>query len=274
MNVLLFCNRDLESNFAYNLLKPALVNHNLYIFLSESVGNKSDKPDDLQLLEHFEKDLFYEIPQLLTEQGLNSSFEFFDENFSSAQLEVCQNVNAVEFVEKISDLNPDLFISIRFGKIFRNNIISIPKFGVINLHSGILPDYRGILGTLHALREGRREVGCTLHFIDDRTIDTGKIIDIAYLPVDHNHSLFWHVLHLYPLGCSRIKEIISELQQNKPISTRNQELMSGHYYSVPNITHFTELKERGFEIINPSEYLAFLKENISSDLIVNISNRD
>lgn len=57
----------------------------------------------------------------------------------------------------MKDFNPDLFISIRFGKIFKDEIIQVPKFGLINLHSTILPDYRGIMGTLHAIKDKNKK---------------------------------------------------------------------------------------------------------------------
>jgi len=262
MNIIFFLNRDLESNFSYYLLRPALQGHHVRIFLSESVGGKKTKAKDLRLLESFERDRFFKLPTYKNRENTKADFEFFDEYFSSVPIDLCQNVNDPKFVAEIKSFAPDLFISIRFGKIFRDEIIGVPRLGILNLHSGILPDFRGILGTLHALREGRNEVGCTLHFIDNSSIDTGRIIDIAYLPVDLNHSLFWHILNLYPLGCLMIIKTLNLFEDGLEVPTRVQDLRAGQYFSLPEEHHFDELKRRGFEIIKEQEYDEFLCETI------------
>lgn len=267
MNILLFLNRDLESNLAYNLLKPDLLKHQTKIYYSESVGGAKKKEKELVLLETYEKTIFYEqLPSLIYENSIATEFEFFDDHFSSIPITNCTNVNDPDFLTEVRSFNPDLFISIRFARIFHEEIIGIPKKGVLNLHSGILPDYRGIIGTLHALREGRKEVGCTLHYISNNTIDTGKIIDIAYLPVQASKSLFWHIVNLYPIGCRLILTALKRLEAGKQIATQDQDLSFGHYYSLPKSQHFSELRAQGFEVISRNDYMDFLKQWISSDL--------
>ena len=270
MNIILFLNRDLESNFAYHLLKPALKSHEVRIYLSESVGGKKVKAADLEQLEYFERAYFFQWAHYLRIRNISIGFEFFDEYFTSAPLEICTDVNDASFVEKIKLFAPDLFISIRFGKIFHADMIGIPSLGVINLHSGILPDYRGILGTLHALREGRKKVGCTLHFIDNNTIDTGRIIEKAYLPVEPGRSLFWHVLNLYPLGCQMIEQALIKMDRGISLDIQGQDMYEGKYFSLPSDQHFMELKEMGFAVINREEYQDFLRHFIYS--AINLSD--
>ncbi|MCB0668741.1 MAG: hypothetical protein KDC80_23115 [Saprospiraceae bacterium] len=259
-------NRDLESNLAFNLLQPELKGHDVRIYLSQTVGGKNKKVDELNILEYYEKELFYQLPHHLKEVGIQTSFEFLDDDFHLFPLSICEKVNDPKFINEIRSYSPDLFISIRFGKIFDKEILTLPRYGTFNLHSGILPDYRGILGTLHALRQGKKEVGCTLHQIDDDRIDTGKIISVAKLKVNITRSLFWHIVQLYPLGCSMIKKSIKKIEQGKPIHTRAQDLQSGAYYSLPTGQHFEDLKMEGFEILSQVDYLEFLRTFISPDL--------
>ena len=69
----------------------------------------------------------------IIQEDLNSKFEF------------TENIKSKTSVEKISNFAPQLIISIRFGQILQREIIQIPQFGVVNLHSGILPAYRGVM---------------------------------------------------------------------------------------------------------------------------------
>ncbi|MCK5472748.1 MAG: methionyl-tRNA formyltransferase, partial [Planctomycetes bacterium] len=53
------------------------------------------------------------------------------------------NVNSAEIYEKLVLLEPDLILVIAFGQKISNEIISLPEKGIINVHSSLLPKYRG-----------------------------------------------------------------------------------------------------------------------------------
>lgn len=267
MKIVLFLNKDLEANIAYNLLKKHLLKHTVRIYYSDTVGNPTIKPSDLLALEYYEKDfLFKELSKFQEKHKTESSFEFFDEDFKTFPLEKCSNVNSIAFQNEIKNFSPDLFISIRFGKIFKEEIINIPKLGILNLHSGILPDYRGIMGTLHSIKEGNKKIGCTLHTIPNSGIDTGEIIEIATLEVSLKKSLFWHIIQLYPLGANLIVKALENLEQNIAFKSQEQNLAIGSYFSVPTKSDFDEIKNLGMEIISDKEYVEVLEEFVLNDL--------
>jgi methionyl-tRNA formyltransferase len=263
MNIILFLNKDLHANLSYNLLKDVLLKHDVRIYYSESVGNQNKKPTDLLRLEYFEKCFFSNLLEDFIKPNLiNNSFEIFDTSFNTPRFKPCADVNSADFINEIKSFEPDLFISIRFGKIFKDEVIKIPKYGLLNLHSGMLPDYRGIMGTLYALKNGAKEIGCTLHTIPNSGIDTGEIIAITKMPVNHNKSLFWHIANLYPLGCKLISNALSTLSNSNSIISTKQNLKEGNYYSLPTENDFDAIKKIGFDIINTNDYLDFLDEYI------------
>ena len=271
MNIILFLNKDLYANLSYNLLKDVLLNHDVRIYYSESVGNQNKKSTDLLRLEYFEKDFFSSLlEEFIKPNLLNNNFEFFDASFNTPRFKPCADVNSVDFINEIKSFEPDLFISIRFGKIFKDEVIKIPKHGLLNLHSAILPGYRGIMGTLYALRNGAKEIGCTLHTIPNSGIDTGEIIDITKMSVNHNKSLFWHIAKLYPLGCKLISNALSTLSSGNSIISTKQDLNEGNYYSLPSETDFEAIKKIGFDLINTNDYLEVLDEYILPKLNSNL----
>ena len=91
--------------------------------------------------------------------------------------------NSPESLDRMRRFAPDLAVSLRYGRVLREDFLAIPPLGVLNLHSGCLPHYRGILATLRALVAGNPIIGPTLHWITDGTIDTGAIVGIAEVPV-------------------------------------------------------------------------------------------
>lgn len=270
MNVVLFLNKDLESNFAFHLLKGELAKHTVRIYYSEGVGKGERKTPELVKLQFFERDFVYgTIVRILHDHRIKTSFEFFNKTFSMP-LAQCVDVNDRAFIHALKDFCPDVFVSIRFGKIFHKEVIQVPVKGILNLHSAILPDYKGILGTLHALKEQRREIGCTLHYITNRTIDTGEIIDMTMLEVNPARSLFWHVMNLYLKGCACVVNSLQALSSQSKLPVKQQE-EEGRYFSNPTENDFFLLKRSGFEVITAHDYLEFFEEWVSPELSKKLS---
>ena len=78
-------------------------------------------------------------------------------------------------VEKIKSLNPELILVIGYRKLFSQEILDIPEFGIIGLHASILPHLRGQAPLNWAIINGDLEAGITMFFMN-RSIDSGDII--------------------------------------------------------------------------------------------------
>lgn len=75
----------------------------------------------------------------------------------------------------IKELNPDLIVVVAYGKILPKEIIDIPKYGVINVHSSLLPKYRGAAPINAALIQGEKESGVSIMYIVEE-LDAGDVI--------------------------------------------------------------------------------------------------
>ena len=64
-------------------------------------------------------------------------------------------------IEQIAGLNPDIFVIVAF-KILPEKLLSLPKFGSINLHASLLPKYRGAGPIQWALMNGEKKTGVTI----------------------------------------------------------------------------------------------------------------
>jgi len=84
----------------------------------------------------------------------------------------------------IRSLSPDLIVVATFNQIIPHSIISLPCRGVINIHPSLLPKYRGSIPTVCALLQGEERTGVTAHFIEDESIDRGRIIAQAAVNID------------------------------------------------------------------------------------------
>ena len=76
----------------------------------------------------------------------------------------------------------DLAISYLYWKRIRPPLLTLPRLGVINLHPGPLPEYRGLGGYNFAILNGDAEYGVSAHFVD-AGIDTGDLIEVQRFPM-------------------------------------------------------------------------------------------
>lgn len=103
------------------------------------------------------------------------------------------HINHPDVVALAKALNPDV-IAVFGTSLIRGELLRLGRLGMINLHGGLSPEYRGADCTFWALfnREPHK-VGCTLHWID-AGIDTGRLIahvSPCVLPDDDELRLFW-----------------------------------------------------------------------------------
>ncbi len=94
----------------------------------------------------------------------------------------CPNVNSADGKAFIKDTAPDLVIAAYFSQIVDPDVIAIPRLGILNLHPGWLPAYRGAMSYAWALVKGEETGGATVHWMDPG-IDTGPIVVRCRFPV-------------------------------------------------------------------------------------------
>jgi methionyl-tRNA formyltransferase len=264
MRIALLSNRDLYGNLGVNLLRDALAGHEVALFLSEKVGNTQPTVPELRVLGALETDLPATVVWPLAEAaGRPSEARYLTFRQIAEELggpcEVLPHPNSPESLDRMRRFAPDLAISLRYGRVLREDFLAIPPLGVLNLHSGRLPHYRGILATLRALVAGDAILGPTLHWITDGTIDTGAIVRIAEVPVQPGRSLLDHILSVYPPGIDLLKDAIRRLALGEPLPSTPQDPNEGNYYGFPGAEVFAALAERSFPLYDPAGYVELLQ---------------
>lgn len=106
------------------------------------------------------------------------------------------HINHPDVVRLARELKPDL-ICVFGTSLIRGDLLNEGRLGIINLHGGLSPEYRGADCTFWALYNGEPEkIGCTLHYID-AGIDTGRLIAHISPEVregDGELELFWRAV--------------------------------------------------------------------------------
>jgi methionyl-tRNA formyltransferase len=126
-----------------------------------------------------------------------------------------------ELPQKLSALNPDLFVVVAF-KILPDALLKIPKIGSVNVHASLLPKYRGAAPIHHAIMQGETETGCTI-FMLDSGIDTGGIIKQVTVPIGINENTGKLYNRLKHAGSTILAEAVDELANGSATFTKQDD---------------------------------------------------
>ena len=135
-------------------------------------------------------------------------------------------VNTKEFIAALLENRPDYIIVVAFGQILSETLLKVPKQFCINLHSSLLPKYRGAAPINRAILNGETRSGVTT-MIMDKGMDTGDILLVDETPIEQNDDA--QSLHdkLSEQGGKLVLETLSRLQKNDLLPTpQNSDLAS------------------------------------------------
>ena len=93
-----------------------------------------------------------------------------------------ERVRVPEQVDRIRSLDPDIGVVVGYGQIIPQNIIDIPRLGIVNVHASLLPKYRGAAPIQWAVANGETVTGVTTMLIN-AGLDTGDMLLKADTPV-------------------------------------------------------------------------------------------
>ena len=84
--------------------------------------------------------------------------------------------------EKLQALRPDIIVVVAYGQILRRNVLELPRLGCVNIHSSLLPRWRGAAPIQRALLEGDAETGvATMKLVEK--LDAGDVLLEARTPI-------------------------------------------------------------------------------------------
>ena len=128
-----------------------------------------------------------------------------------------------EFINEIKSLNPDLLCVVAYGKILPKELLSLPKFGAINVHGSLLPKYRGAAPIQWAVLNGDKETGITTMFMDEG-MDTGDMIlkEKVQIGDEETTGELWD--RLSDIGAKLLVQTVSKIEEiSKEIESKSKE---------------------------------------------------
>ena len=130
--------------------------------------------------------------------------------------------------QELKALAPELMVVAAYGKILPQAILDIPAVGCINVHSSLLPKYRGAAPINWAILNGESETGVTIMHVV-AALDAGDIILQAATPIDLNESVEQLHDRLAVMGAELLGQAVAELAAGT--APRNPQDASQHTFA-------------------------------------------
>jgi methionyl-tRNA formyltransferase len=114
-------------------------------------------------------------------------------------------------LEKLAALKPDLIAVVAYGQILKKNVLELPRLGCVNVHSSLLPRWRGAAPIQWAILGGDRESGVsTMHLVEK--LDAGDVLLQATTPISAEDTAGSLHDRLATLGAGLLGETLSGLE--------------------------------------------------------------
>lgn len=150
-----------------------------------------------------------------------------------------------EGIDEIRELAPDLVVTAAFGQILSEAFLSIPKYGVLNVHASLLPKYRGSSPIQHAILDGEKETGITI-MRTVKEVDAGDILLQKRVEIGERETAGELFDRLAVVGGQAIVEAIKLIESGIAEFTEQDDSAATHCSMISKddgILHFSRTAE-------------------------------
>lgn len=153
-------------------------------------------------------------------------------------------INCEETVQRFKDARADLAIALGGNPYIGEAVYSVPRYGMLNVHSELLPEFRGANPVIWQIHEGSTNTGYTVHEID-KSIDTGRIIFRETIPIEFKATLAETVTH----NCVRITRAASRslphvIRNYLEMAAAAQAQGPGRVFTTPTLRQYLTIVRR------------------------------
>lgn len=127
----------------------------------------------------------------------------------------------------LRELNPDLIAVAAYGKLLPVDILNLPRLGCVNVHSSLLPRYRGAAPINWAILNGEEETGVTIMYMAEG-MDTGDILAQAKTPIGPDENAAQLFDRLAQMGGPLLVETVRGIEAGTAGRVPQDEALATH----------------------------------------------
>lgn len=157
------------------------------------------------------------------------------------------SVNKPEYVAKARELKPDVIVSVAAPEIFRKDILESARLRCINIHSGRLPKYRGMMPTFWQLLHGEPQATVTVHEMAVK-LDAGDVLGTVDFPLKNQDCLNRVIVETKRAGARLMIEVLRKIaagtDEPQPLDMARKE-----YFSFPKAADARAFRKKGHRLL-------------------------
>ena len=157
------------------------------------------------------------------------------------------SINDPSYIASVEALVPDVIVSVAAPEIFRRNILEVPRIGCINIHSGRLPIYRGMMPNFWQLLHGEKHAVITVHEMAEK-LDAGGIIQTRAFPLQEQDSLDRVIVGTKQEGARLMMEVLTNISKGN-MNVTPLDMSNADYFSFPKPKDVRALRKRGHKML-------------------------
>lgn len=129
----------------------------------------------------------------------------------SHDIEILQPVHVRKEAESLVEIlrHFDIGLVTRYGQIIPESTLETPRYGMVNVHPSVLPEYRGATPIQTALIDGKTETGVSIIQMDSG-VDSGDVLGIEHVAIDPSDTYSTLSEKLTPVSANMLHELIPQ----------------------------------------------------------------
>lgn len=159
----------------------------------------------------------------------------------------CGSVNDPAYIETVRELKPDVVASVAAPEIFRKGILDVPALGCINIHSGRLPVYRGMMPNFWQLLHGEEHAVVTVHEMVEK-LDAGDILGTLEWPLKPKDSLDRVITGTKQDGARLMIDVLLRMKRGA-VEPTPLDMTGKKYFSFPKPSDVKAFRKRGHRML-------------------------
>lgn len=159
----------------------------------------------------------------------------------------CGSVNDPDFIERVRAIEPDVVASVAAPEIFRKGILAVPTLGCINIHSGRLPVYRGMMPNFWQLLHGEKHAVVTVHGMVEK-LDAGDILGTLEWALEPRDSLDRVITGTKRDGARLMMDVLLRMKRGEAAGVP-LDMTGKKYFSFPKPEDVRAFRRRGHRML-------------------------
>lgn len=182
---------------------------------------------------------FFGFKYLVNKYVKNNNIKYILKTHNISKINITDNINSNKSIETIKSYEPDLIISVAGNQIFKKPLIELAPKGCLNLHTALLPKYRGLMPSFWVLKNNETHTGVSVFFVDEG-IDSGPILVQKIVEIN-NRTQDELIRYTKRIGMDAIIQAINLIKEGD-ISLISNPDEDSSYFSFPTRNDVIEFK--------------------------------